>query len=196
MTAPAVAVGTNFTRLATGLDVAPLVAALERQPALWGELTFRQAHPASPHRATEAIYLTYCESITVDAVFTDLRAVPYPALARLPEVLLLLDDIAALAGATARGRAMIVNLKPDGHITPHADEGVYADFYERFHLCLAAAPGNLFECAGELVQMRPGELWWFNHKRAHAVANYSDAPRWHLIVDLVAPAYRVERDAA
>lgn len=37
----------NFERIATGLDVAPLLAALDAMPELWGEITLRQDYPGS-----------------------------------------------------------------------------------------------------------------------------------------------------
>jgi aspartyl/asparaginyl beta-hydroxylase (cupin superfamily) len=185
----------NFRRIAVGLNVAPLLDALAVYPEHWNALTFRQTFPGSAHHDTQSIYLTYCERIDVESVFNDLRAVSYPALADLPEAADLINDALHLVGARSAGRVMLVDLKAGGRITPHIDEGAYADHYERFHLVITSEAGNVFECGGDTAHMKPGELWWFNHKRLHSVSNYSDTPRLHLIVDAVAPKYRVERDA-
>jgi aspartyl/asparaginyl beta-hydroxylase (cupin superfamily) len=189
----------NLIRIAHGLPVLPLLKAVQSRPALWGEITARQDHPLSPHRDTEAIYLRWCQKLDIPSVFTDLHAVDYPAFHALHrETWPLLDVIYANVGGRELGRAMIVNLKPGGRIVPHVDEGAYADHFERFHLPLCSAPDNYFHVETddgptETVQMRAGELWWFDHKRTHWVSNQSSEPRIHLIVDIVAPKYRRDR---
>lgn len=189
----------NLIRIAHGLPVLPLLKAVEAQPSLWGDITARQDHPLSPHRDTEAIFLRWCAGRDAVSVFTDQHTVEYPAFHQLHrQTWPLLDAIYANVGGLELGRAMIVNLKPGGSITPHADEGAYADRFERFHLPLCSGPDNFFhvdadEGPTETVHMRPGELWWFDHKRTHWVANCSAQPRIHLIVDIVAPKYRRER---
>lgn len=189
----------NFQRLASGLNVKPLLEAISRQPKLWAENTFRQDTPGSPHKDTECIFLRWAKDISLRGVFHDVTTVDYPAWESLPEARSLVDQLVSLADAGALGRIMIAKLKPAGYIAPHADEGLYADHFERFHVCLESEPGNLFFCgnttAGEYVHMQPGEAWWFNHKRRHEVANPSNAPRLHLIIDTVAPFFRRERDA-
>ena len=34
-------------------------------------------------------------------------------------------------------------------------------------------------------QLQPGELWKFSHRKLHALANFSERPRIHLIVDAI-----------
>lgn len=191
----------NLIRVASDLPIRAMLAAVEARPDLWGAITERQEHPASPHRDTEAVFLRWCAGRDVVSVFTDLHTVDYPALHVLHRAAWpLLDTVYAAVGGLEMGRAMVVNLKPRGFITPHADEGAYADHFERFHVPLRTSSDCFFHVDGdrgtETVRMRPGELWWFDHKRTHWVGNCSDEPRWHLIVDIVAPKYRRERRAA
>lgn len=190
----------NFKRLATGIDISPLLASLENQPALFSELTARQYAPGSPHVDTESVFLRWSREQTIAAAFTDLKAVDYPAYAKIPEAKELVERIQDEVQGTHLGRVLIVNLRAGGYIEKHVDEGAYADFYERFHLVLKADDGNIFFCdndesCGEYANMRPGELWWFNHKKPHSVLNDSKSGRIHLIVDVVAPQYRREREA-
>lgn len=188
----------NFKRLTTKLPVDGLLDAIERQPELWGEITARQTTPGSPHKYTEAIFLRWCPTKTIEAVFTEIEAVDYPALSKLPEALPIIEFIKDLVGGKELGRVLVVSLQPGGVITPHPDEGDYADHYERFHLSLQSDIGNVF-CSGrpdrafEGCHMERGELWWFNHKETHWLFNASTRPRIHLIVDMVAPSYRKER---
>lgn len=190
----------NFRRLASGLDVVPLLNAIWGQPQLWEQIVARQLTPGSPHKDTETIYCRWADKLTVDACFNDLKAVDYPALDKLPEVRGLVEE--AFLGTTIQelGRIIIVKLKPGGVIDAHVDEGAYADRYERFHLCLTSNEGSWFRSAlndnaAEFVHMQPGEFWWFNHKREHQFFNTGDTARIHMIVDCVAPKYRRERDA-
>lgn len=190
----------NFARISSGVDVEPLLAAINAAPNLWNEITARQTTPGSPHKSTETIFLRWAESQTLDAVFNEIPAVDYPAMEKLPEARDLIMKLLSGVDGIELGRAIIVKLKPDGFITPHADEGAYADHFERFHICLSASRGNGFfvgtpEANAELVCMKPGEAWWFNHKMTHWVVNESSEDRIHLIIDCVAPTYRRERHA-
>lgn len=191
----------NFKRLSAQLDVAPILLALEKNSHLFDQITARQTTPGSPHRDTKSIFLRWCKDQTVEAAFNDLIAVDYPALAELPEARPLIAEMMRLAGSPKIGRVLITSLEPGGMIEAHADEGIVADNFERFHLPLQSDEGNWFfsylpdSDSREVVHMKPGEVWWFNHKRWHEVENRSHRPRLHLIVDCIAPAFRKDRDA-
>lgn len=189
----------NFICLTDGVNVAPLVNELKACEYLWSQITGRQDTAGSPHTYTETIFLRWCHSREVSAVFTAIEAVDYPAYRELPEARTLVEFIQDQIPSDDLGRVIITRLKATSMIAPHMDTGDYADHYERFHLPLVSEPGNNFysdvtERQGEFVHMLPGEIWWFNHKRPHYYYNGSASPRIHLIVDCVAPAYRRERD--
>lgn len=191
----------NFQRIASGLDVAPLLNAIWGQPDLWKQIVARQLTPGSPHKDTETIFLRWSERLSVEDVFTAIPVCDYPALDKLPEAKSLIFQIMEKVGSKELGRVIITKLKPGGQILPHADEGAYADHYERFHLCLTSNAGAWFTCyldpdRAETVRMNEGELYWFHHKREHTYINCGETDRLHLIVDCVAPLYRRERDAA
>lgn len=192
--------GISFEKIKSDIDVRPLLDALVKRPELWKEITLRQETAGSPHSDTETIFLRWSQDTSLEAVFTDLQAVDYPALEELPEARKLLNEFLSVVDWHNLGRAIIVKLKPKGFIKPHADEGEYADFYERFHLCLQSDASNTMfimndEREGEFASMREGELWWVNHKNHHWAVNDSDKDRIHLIVDAVAPKYKRERHA-
>lgn len=55
---------------------------------------------------------------------------------------------------------------------------------QRFHLPLIVDLDNVFFLIeGEEVKMRPGELWWLDHYRPHAVINNGTTDRVHFIID-------------
>lgn len=185
---------TMFQKVAEGINVGPLVAKLEESPELWGEITARQHAPGSPHGDTEAIFLRWCADWTWQATFDDLRAWDYPAARTLmPEAGHVLTALLTMLGETAElGRVMIVKLKAGGHIRRHMDEGLYADFYDRFHVCLSGECD--FMVGHEVFVCRSGEAWWFNHKREHEVWNTSATEdRLHMIVDVAVPKFRAMR---
>ncbi len=182
----------NFKRLAVGVDTAPLLGRIDERPHLWGSGRERQQYPGSAHAQAEAIVLRWATDRSLAGAFRCLEAEDLPAAHELmPHVASLTNQIVDRVGLSRyTGRAMITRLAPGGRIAPHVDEGLYADVYDRFHLCLDAEAGSLFRCGGEAVHMAPGEIWWFNHKREHEVVNEGARPRLHLILDLDTVAYK------
>lgn len=183
----------HFQRLASGLNVTPLVDAIARQEDLFSEITKRQDYAGSAHADTRSIFLRWCKGLDVQSAFTEIPAFDFPAMGKLAEARELIQYTIRRVQAQEFGRALIVALRPGGIIMPHADEGAYADHYERFHIVLKSEPGVLFRCDDETVEMKPGELWCFNHKIEHEVRNHSGHERIHLIMDMVAPQFRRER---
>lgn len=176
----------NFQRLAFNLDVGPILHALQLQPDLWNENPLRQTFEGSPHAAVDDIWLRFGEPRdTIKEVGDDLEAVSFPAWHRLPQVRPLIYDLMRRVEAERLGRAIITRLAPGGRIDPHADVlGAYASYYSRYHIVLQGLPGAIFQSGDEAVQMRSGEVWWFNAAPVHAVFNNSADDRIHLLVDL------------
>lgn len=186
----------RFKLIAEWLDVGPLLKKIEEQPALWLEHTERQHYPGSAHKDTETIYLRWATDKSIAGGFYCLESEDhFETIAKLaPEIYPLVQAVCVKIfgeGVTSMneriGRVIITKLKPGGVITEHVDEGPYADHYERFHVCLSGDSG--FWCDGQVQGMKPGQLWWFNHKLRHDVQN-GPLERIHLIIDLEAPEYR------
>lgn len=182
----------HFHRIATGLPVQPLLDQLAAQPALWDDVTARQEAPGSAHHDTRCIFVRGPQEFTAHSAFNDLVSLDRE---HVIEALPAVKDLVQLAFTAIDGaelaRVMLAELRPDGAIDPHADQGAYAERFSRFHVALQSDEGNTFYCGGESVHMAPGELWWFNHQQMHYVANASARPRIHLIIDArVAGLYR------
>lgn len=192
--------GQNFKRLPARIDTGPLLARLRAQPDLWGLDTLRETYPGSAHTAAASIMLRGPVVGPDDswpvAMLRDVDVVDYSVVERLlPElrepVMGILDQIGTVGDL---GRVMLTKLPDGGRIVQHVDEGLYADIYDRFHLCLTGGPGNLFRCGGEVYHAQPGDAFWFNHKREHSVENLTESgERIHLIVDVMAPEFRALR---
>ncbi len=169
--------------IASGLPVAGLLGRIE--PSMWEEITVRQDWPGSPHKQTQSIYLRWCSSWTPSAIFWSTDAVDYPGSERLlPDAEDCVSDICRRVGGSELGRVVLTRMAANADIMPHVDEGRYADIYDRFHLCLRGESAMLVGNSAFL--MKPGELWWINHKRMHSVSN-ANAERIHLIADFVSP---------
>ena len=48
-----------FQKLAEGIDVIPILAALSRQPELWDQETLRTTHPETPHSQVSDIWIRF-----------------------------------------------------------------------------------------------------------------------------------------
>jgi len=184
----------SFQRLATHLPVDEINMALSAQADLWDAIPDRQRSLGSAHHDTKTIFLRWCVGRDRHSAFHDLTAVPYASGASVwPVAEPLVETTKSLGNGVELGRVILTMLRPMGVIDLHADEGAYADYYERFHVVIQSDEGNVFVAGRESVWMHPGEVWWFNHKEPHYVVNGSDRERIHLIIDMTAPLYRRER---
>ena len=183
--------GLSFKPVATGFDPGPLLARLAAQPELW-QAGPRETYEGSAHSQAQSILVRWvADPQSVEGVLNSTESVDHPAAPLLmPElgeaVMSVLEQVGVIGEL---GHVMLTRLPPRGGIARHMDEGIYADLYDRFHLCLQGDAGNRFECGGETYHPAPGEIFWFNHKRPHEVRNDGTIDRIHLIVDVMAPAF-------
>lgn len=183
----------NFMRLATGLDVLPLVLAYKRRPDLWREDTYLRDYPQGPFGEIESIMLrfpvkrvveTEAELADANSRYDQHENIDYPAYKLLPDARNLIMPLMTRVGGERLGRCMVNKIMPGGRIFPHADTPAHAEYYSRFHIVLESAPGVVFRCGDEQAYMAPGEAWWFNNALEHEVINNSGQERVHLIVDI------------
>lgn len=192
----------NFLQIASGIDVSPLGLALARKPQLWGQFAVRHWHPRSVHNAggLDDIILRYNKfdgkfDDFVEAVCANLAVECYPPWAQLPEAQELIGALMLRVRGLELGRVMISRLAPGASIPAHSDrigpaEGSFphrtppAVYYDRYHVVVNGAPGMIFRCGTETIQMATGEAYWFNNQLEHEVINNSAEDRIHLIVDI------------
>ncbi len=177
----------NYVCVGGGVDVVPVLLELARQPELWDQNALRTAHPQSPHTQVNDIWLRFNElpepgqeHLIVDKH----ESVWYPAADKLPAARDLLHLLMARVKGIRLGRSIITRLAPGKKIDAHEDGGSHAAYYDRFHIVLQSGPGCLFRTGDETVQMRTGEVWWFDNSIEHEVINNSSDDRIHLIVDI------------
>lgn len=184
--------------LANGLYATELLAQISVIPNIWSENTWRQDE-AGGMSDTEAIMLRWAAANSFESVRDSVSCINTVNMDRLSAAKPLLERIVAAVGAIDIGRVFIVKLKPEGRIYPHSDVGIYADTFERFHLCLHAPLEFEFYSQHptgpiQMCNMQAGELWWFNHKRVHWAYNGGVTDRISMIFDAVAPKFRKERE--
>jgi quercetin dioxygenase-like cupin family protein len=175
----------NFYRLAHGVDVTGLVAALHAKPHLWNRNALRREYPGTPHRECDDIWLRFQpEGMSAEQVVDAHESVNYPALAELPMVRPMIFALMRQVEGERLGRVLITRLAPGKRIYPHVDGGDHAAYFKRYQIALHSEPGVLFRAGDEQVSMRTGEVWWFDNGQEHEVVNNSADDRLALIVDI------------
>lgn len=180
----------NFLKIAEGVDVMPLMCAVVRRPDLWNQNTLRTTIPGSPHSQVSDMWLRFndmkraAETGDASYVFDEHESVEYPAYYAFPEAQALIFGLMTKVRGERLGRCLITKLAPGGTIAAHVDGGAHAEYYDRFHIVLQGKRGSLFRAGDEVVEMRTGEIWWFDNAAEHEVSNFSDDDRVHLIVDI------------
>lgn len=189
----------NFLRIATGVNVTPLMLAIARRPDLWTEDTFLRHYPQGPFGEVDSIMLRFPKKVEFKgkhaerkvaaykanklAGFDQHESIDYPAYAGLPEARPLVMNIFAAVGGERLGRVMINRIAPGGRIFPHEDTPEHTRYYSRFHLVLQSAEGCRFRAGDETTYWETGSVFWFRNDLEHEVVNESPIDRIHMIVD-------------
>jgi Aspartyl/Asparaginyl beta-hydroxylase len=180
----------NFIKIAENIDVNPILLSLINKEQMWGANPIRTGYANSAHKQAKDIIVRFNDTNKYKSrkelaqIFNDIDVVWYLTALALPQVKDYALEIMHKVKGYELGRVILSRLPAGAEIDSHIDEGKYADYYDRFHLCLSASKGSLFIAGNEAVEMFPGELWWFNRKVMHSVKNTSDDDRIHLVVDV------------
>lgn len=178
----------NFQLIAAGIDIVPLLHAIQLQPGLWNQNTLRTTHELTPHKQVDDIWLRF-QDLTpykenVGGVLDEHESIAYPAWNLLPQARGMVFDLMRRVEGVRLGRVLVTRVAPGKCIEPHVDGGSHAAYYSRYHVVLQSLPGSLFHCGDETVNMRAGEVWHFDNAVEHSVQNNSADDRIHLIVDI------------
>lgn len=176
----------HFLRIAQGVDVVPVLHALQAKPELWNQYDLRTTHPQSPHTACDDIWVRFNEYDPGKPaeVIDSIQTVPYPAWKELPHLRAIVLDLMRRVEGVQLGRVIISRLPPGKSITPHIDQGTPATFYRRYQIALQSLPGCVFRIEDEGVMFQSGEVWMINNRAKHYVVNNSSDDRIAVIVDV------------
>jgi hypothetical protein len=82
------------------------------------------------------------------------------------------------------GRIFFSKHKPNSNIDIHTDEGLYFDYFDRFHFVIDQTDNeNIFYIRDEAIKLLTGKLYWVNNHVPHYLENKSDKDRINLIFD-------------
>jgi mannose-6-phosphate isomerase-like protein (cupin superfamily) len=180
--------GQRFCRLATGIDATAIRNELEANREAWLEEK-QTALTMRTRASTMNILLREISHLPNQDRYAALRTESRPVSPRFPTAIAMAERLAQLCGGTM-GKTRLAALKPGAEIPAHADWGLYHELTERIHLVIRNHGGTYFTCGDSTVEMRDGEVWWFDNLTRHHVINTGSLWRTHLIVDLEGHAYR------
>jgi hypothetical protein len=179
----------NLVKIAQGIDTAPLLLALARQPKLWDRHGFRKEIPDGPHSQMNDIWLRYNDEKPFKAsgdwsTFNDEHeSVYYPEWFHLPQVKPIVFGLMARTEATRLGGVLITRIPSGCRIDPHIDGGWHANYYNtKLYVVLQSNPQCINRVEDERVAMAPGEVWYFDNTKEHEVVNDGPDDRITLIV--------------
>ncbi len=178
----------NFIKIGEGVDVAPLLLGLHRQPHLWNRNPIRLT-PNGPHHETKDIWLRYkdeTENVQKKNYgnFGDPHeGVWYPSFYALPAARKIIFALMARVEGERLGGVLIYKVPPGKKIHPHTDVGWHVDFYEKFNVCLQSNPDAYFYYKdGERMYARSGDVHRFVNNVDHGVVN--DGADDHIILTI------------
>ena len=168
--------------LATGLNVTPMLWALQEHPELWDQQTSRTESLDSPHHGLSDIWARYADAKTLQEDGSH-DSIWYPAADVLP-VKDLVYPLMQAAQADRLGGVLITRIKPGQTCRPHTDPGWHARHYDKYAVQIEADPVQCFHFEGENLVTAPGDVFWFDNAHTHWVTNDSQSDRITMIVCL------------
>jgi hypothetical protein len=175
---------TNFRLIKSGLDLDGIRRELAASD-LWVDMDARPKRP-STHANTDRIQLRTNVRIPGKLYFDIHETVDLPAWTILAETRRFVVDFVRETGGEV-GHVRVTNLDASAEIPAHVDIGEYCAIRDRYHLVINSECGTRFKAGEETVTMRENELWWFDNKKMHSVANLGSVPRTHLVFDILPP---------
>lgn len=185
----------NFHLLSTA-DVNLLMLNIKRHPELWKEDTFLRDYPQGPFGEIESIMLRFPEKRVFqqeeelekykrgESQFDQHESVDCSAFNILTEARQMVFGLMTLVQGERLGRVMINKIKPGGRIFPHSDSPEHTSYYTRFHVVLQSAAGCILRAGDEQLEMKTGDVFWFDNKQEHEVINNSAVERLSMVIDI------------
>lgn len=176
----------NFFKVASGQDTFPILHQLQIKQWLWDQVPVRTQHEGTVHAQVSDILLRYqeLENRSMDEIQADLECRAYDPWFVLPQAASLVMALMARVGGTRLGRVIITKLPPGKSVLPHTDDGLNAEYYQRYHVALLNSPGAVFNIGDESMVFNTGDIWWINNQEIHDVVNNSATDRIAMIVDI------------
>lgn len=170
---------TPIKLLSSGINVAPMLWALQEHPEFWNQNRMRTESPDSPHHGLSDIWARYAAP-GVDGSQPH-ESVWYPCADLMPARELVYPLMSAIGGDQLGG-VLITKIPPGKTCKPHSDPGWHARHYQKFAIQIQSHPKQAFHFEGATLVTKPGDLFWFDNQHTHWVTNESDQDRITMIV--------------
>jgi quercetin dioxygenase-like cupin family protein len=178
----------NFHKMLWGVsNTDEILSEINLHSDLWDKNTLRTNYVGSAHEGSSDMWLRFNDIASPSAAylreecFSGKEMIDYPARELIRSIQPIVGKLMFLVEGERLGRIIITRLRPGQEITPHADEGSTALYYDRFHVVLKGS--GVFTAGEEFVKMKTGDVWWFNNQAIHSVKDI-DSERIHLIIDI------------
>lgn len=177
----------HFHKIASGLNIAPVLAQLDAHPELWNQHNPRKNFLGSPHDETSDLWVRFNDYAKLDpnnyAAFSD-EHVPvwYPSWEKLTSLRPIIFQLMAEVEGEMLGGVLLTKIPPRQSVRPHKDSSWHVDYYRKFYVPVQADEKSLFCCEDEEISPLPGECWMMDNRKIHWVVNESTQDRIMLIV--------------
>jgi hypothetical protein len=168
----------KIRKLFDGVNVQPILWALQANPHLWNADDARTKPADSPHREIDDIWVRYQVAPFVEGPH---ESVWYPAARVLPVKRLVYALMSDLKGERLGG-VLITRIPAGKQCYRHSDPGWHAGYYEKFAVQIQSAPGQEFCFDDEKLEARPGDVYTFDNSYDHWVTNPTPYDRITMIV--------------
>jgi hypothetical protein len=177
----------EICRIASGVAVAQLAAAINRQPWLFGQHGLRAYTADSPHQKMTDIWVRYNDINHLDTAdpagfHAEHESVWYPEYYALPQLRPIIFDLMSFVEGERLGGVLVTKLPAGGRIERHVDGGWHASYYDKFYVAVQNEKGATFNFEGACIDPNPGDVYWFDNSKPHWVINDSEQDRIALIV--------------
>jgi hypothetical protein len=167
----------KIAKIGQGVNVQPLLWALQANPHLWNEHSQRTKLADSPHREVDDIWVRYAEG----GITGEPHDSVWYACADLLPVREIVYPLMSMVDGERLGGVLITRIRPGKSCYPHIDHGWHARYYTKVAVQIQSAPGQFFSFEGERLESRPGDIYTFDNSFEHWVTNDTDHDRITLI---------------
>lgn len=182
----------NLVKIAAGIDTAPLLLAIARQPKLWNRHRMRKDQEGGAHGQMDDIWLRYNENLKKYEESGDFTGINdehnsafLPEWYALPQARPIVSGMMARVEGTRLGGILITRIPPGGRILPHVDDSWHVRHYNtKLYVVLQSNPQCVNRVEDEQVAMAPGEAWYFDNTKEHDVVNDGPDDRISLIISI------------
>ncbi len=168
----------KIRKIADGVNVTPLLWALQANQQLWNADDQRTKDATSPHCEVDDIWARYSATPKEPGPH---ESVWYPAAALLP-VREIVYPLMQFVRGERLGGVLITRIRAGHECKRHRDSSWHAKHYEKFAVQVQSAPGQFFCFEDETLEPMPGDVYTFQNQFDHWVTNATQHDRITLIV--------------